>query len=104
MQEKFDQILSKFEEITNQLSSEEVLKDMSRYKELAKKRAEMEELVGLIEQLKELDKTIEDDKSVVSFVEVRPEGDGRSVSMGGHSWTEGGRLAARHSTHRKKRV
>jgi hypothetical protein len=40
----------------------------------------------------------EDDKSVVSFVRVRPQGDGRSVSMGGHSWTEGGKMVARWDT------
>lgn len=38
------------------------------------------------------------DDSVVSFLEVRRQGDGRSVSMGGHSWTEGGKLVARWDT------
>lgn len=37
----------------------------------------------------------ETDRSVVSLVEVTPVGDGRRVSMGGHSWTEGGRPIAR---------
>ena len=40
----------------------------------------------------------EDDQSVVSFVQVKPQVDGRSVSMGGHSWTEGGKLVARWDT------
>lgn len=40
----------------------------------------------------------EDDQSVVSFVHVEPKGDGRSVSVGGHSWNEGGKLAARWDT------
>lgn len=35
------------------------------------------------------------ERSVVSFVEVIPEGDGRRVSMGGHAWGQGGKLIAR---------
>lgn len=37
----------------------------------------------------------EDDKSVVSFFEVKPKEDGHSVSMGGHAWGESGKLLAR---------
>lgn len=39
-----------------------------------------------------------DDKSVLSFFEVKPDSDGRSVSMEGHSWNEPGDPSARWET------
>lgn len=51
-------------------------------------------LVGFWWQLVVTDR----ERSVVSFVEIRPEHGGRSVTMGGHAWDPGSRLVTRWDT------
>jgi peptide chain release factor 1 len=65
MKKQIDQILSRFEALTGQLSEESVLKDPKRYKAIAKERSELEELVGVAERLLDMGRTIEDDRAVV---------------------------------------
>jgi len=38
------------------------------------------------------------EQSVVSFVQIKPKGDGRSVEMGGHAWDKNGKLVGRWDT------
>jgi peptide chain release factor 1 len=65
MKDKVDQLLSKFEKVTEELTNEAVLADPNRYKEVAKERAEMEKAVAVAEQLREIYRTLEDDRAVI---------------------------------------
>lgn len=65
METQFDHILSKFEELTRQLADEAVLKDPARYRKVAREHSEMEEIVAVINRLKELSTSIADDKEVI---------------------------------------
>ncbi|UCH84886.1 MAG: peptide chain release factor 1 [Candidatus Latescibacterota bacterium] len=65
MRDKVKQILSKFEEVTAQLTDETVLSDPNRYKEVAKQRAELEKTAAVAEQLRDLYRTLDDDEEVI---------------------------------------
>jgi peptide chain release factor 1 len=65
MKEKFKQILQKFDDLTERLTDEKVLKDPKKYKETAKSRADLEELVQAIRRLETVVKNIEEDRAVV---------------------------------------
>jgi peptide chain release factor 1 len=65
MKEQFDKIISRFEELTEQLMQEEVLKDPRRTKEIARERAELEETVAAIRRLRTVSKAIEDDEKIL---------------------------------------
>jgi peptide chain release factor 1 len=62
---QFEQILAKFEGLTQQLADESVLKDPKRYQQVAKERKELEEVVSVIKKLNELTRTIDDNKEVI---------------------------------------
>jgi peptide chain release factor 1 len=57
--EKLDQIESRYDEMTRELSLPEVLADSSRYQKLAKTRAELEEIVAKYREWKEVEKGLE---------------------------------------------
>jgi peptide chain release factor 1 len=57
--EKLDQIESRYDEITRELSLPEVLADPSRYQKLAKTHAELEEIVAKYREWKEVEKGLE---------------------------------------------
>jgi peptide chain release factor 1 len=61
-----EKILSKFEELTRQLTDETVLKDPRRYQQLARERKEMEEVVDVIVRLQKIQKTVDDNKAVIA--------------------------------------
>jgi peptide chain release factor 1 len=65
MKEQFKQILQKFDDLTERLTDEAVLKDPKKYKETAKSRADLEELVDAIRRLETIVKNIEQDRAVV---------------------------------------
>ncbi len=65
MKNQVEQILSKFEKITVQLTDDAVLADPKKYRECAKRHAEMEEVVAVAKQLRDLYKTLEDDRAVI---------------------------------------
>lgn len=65
MKKQLDQILSKFEQLTEQLADEAVLKDPNRYKAIAKERAELEKIVIVARKLHDTYKTIEEDGTVI---------------------------------------
>jgi peptide chain release factor 1 len=64
VKEHVDQIISKFDGLTAQLSDEKVFSDPKRYRELAKERADMEEIVSVARRLRDVYKSLEDDEEV----------------------------------------
>jgi len=63
--EKLDQIESRYQELTAQLSSPEVLSDSSRYQKLARTHADLSEVVEKYRQLKELGKGLREVKQML---------------------------------------
>ena len=65
MNDQFDKILSKFDELTHQLADEAVIKDQARYRKVAKERADMEALVDVVNRLLAIERTVKDNKEVI---------------------------------------
>jgi len=65
MQKQLDQVLSKFRELTEQMTDEAVLSDPNRYQAIAKERADLEQTAVVAEKLSNVYKTIADDESVI---------------------------------------
>src|SRR5246500_6069512 len=63
--EKLDQIESRYQELTEQLSSPEVLGDSSRYQKLARTHADLSEVVAKYRQWKELEKGLRETKQML---------------------------------------
>jgi len=57
--EKLDHIESRYEEMTQQLSSPEILSDSARYQKLAKQHAEMAQMVAKYREWKEIEKGLQ---------------------------------------------
>jgi peptide chain release factor 1 len=66
MKERVEQIISKFDLLTERLSDGAVLSDPNQYKKLAKERSDMEDLVKVAKQLRGVYRTLEDDAAVVA--------------------------------------
>ena len=66
MESQFGQILSKFDELTQKLTDEAVLKDPRRYQQVARERKELEEVVAVVVRLQEILKTIDDNREVIA--------------------------------------
>ena len=64
--EKLDQIESRYDEMTRELSSPEVLADSARYQRLAKTHAELEEIVAKYREWKEIKKGLEGAKQLLA--------------------------------------
>jgi peptide chain release factor 1 len=64
--EKLVQIESRYEEMTQQLSSPEILADSARYQKLAKTHAEMAEMVAKYREWKEIDKGLQGAKQLLA--------------------------------------
>jgi len=62
--EKLDQIESRYEEMTTQLSSAEVLADSSRYQKLARTHADLSEMVEKYREWKEIEKGLADTRQM----------------------------------------
>ena len=63
--EKLDQIESRYDDMTRELSSAEVLADSARYQKLAKTHAEMGEIVAKYREWKEIEKGLEGAKQLL---------------------------------------
>src|SRR6202021_3072100 len=63
--EKLDNIESRYEELTQQLSSPEVRNDSARFQKLAKTHAEMAEMVAKYREWKEIQKGLEGAKQLL---------------------------------------
>jgi peptide chain release factor 1 len=66
MNERYDQILARFDELTTLLSDEKVIRDNQRWRKLAKERADMEELVEVVRRLKRIAETVADNRAVIA--------------------------------------
>jgi peptide chain release factor 1 len=66
MKKQYEQIRKRFDELTELLTREEVLKDPARTREIAKERSELEEAVRVIERLGEVEATIADDEEILN--------------------------------------
>jgi len=64
--EKLDQIESRYDEMTRELSSPEVLADSARYQKLAKTHAELEEIVTKYRDWKEIEKGLDGAKQLLA--------------------------------------
>src|SRR5215831_7314138 len=56
--EKLDQLDSRYEEMTQQLSSAEVVNDSARFQKIAKQHAELEEIVAKHREYKQIEKDL----------------------------------------------
>ena len=65
MKKQVEQILAKFQQVTEKLADDAVLADPNRYKKLAKERAEMEKAALVGERLHDLYRMLEDDEAVI---------------------------------------
>jgi peptide chain release factor 1 len=65
VEHRFDQILSKFEELTLQMSDEAVIKDPRRYQQVARERKALGETVEVVKQLSDILRTLEDNQEVI---------------------------------------
>jgi len=65
VEHRFEQILSKFEELTLQMTEEAVLKDPRRYRQIARERKDLEETVEVVEHLRDTLRTLEDNQEVI---------------------------------------
>jgi peptide chain release factor 1 len=66
MIEQLEKIAHRFDELTNQMASPEVLSDPKQLQALAKERADIEELANKINEYKSVLKSIEDTRSLVN--------------------------------------
>ena len=64
--EKLNQIESKYEELTQQLSSPEVHNDSARFQKLAKTHAELAEIVAKYREWKEIEKGLQGAKQMLA--------------------------------------
>jgi len=62
-------IINRFDELTNQLADEKVLRDPSRLQKLARERKELEPMVEVIRQLQKVERAIADDEAMISAEE-----------------------------------
>jgi peptide chain release factor 1 len=65
MATRYDQILSRFDELTTQLADEKVIRDNQRWRKLAKERSDMEELAEVAQKLKRVEQTLSENREVI---------------------------------------
>ena len=65
MTTRYDQILTRFDELTTQLADEKVIRDNQRWRKLAKERSDMEELAEVAIKLKKVEQTLADNHAVI---------------------------------------
>jgi peptide chain release factor 1 len=65
MTTKYDQILSRFDELTAQLADEKIIRDNQRWRKMAKERSDMEELAEVARKLKKVEQTLADNRAVI---------------------------------------
>jgi len=58
LSEKLDQLGTRYDELTQQLSTAEVASDSARYQKVAKQHAELEEIVEKHRQFKQIEKDL----------------------------------------------
>src|SRR5579864_7959188 len=63
--EKLDQIEKRYEEMTTELSSPEILNDSANYQKLARRHSELSEMVEKYRQWKQLDKGLAEARQMI---------------------------------------
>src|SRR6202171_4003497 len=58
LSEKLDQLGARYDELTQQLSTAEIVSDSSRFQKVAKQHAELEQIVGKHRQYKQIEKDL----------------------------------------------
>ena len=71
MKEQIEQILARFEKLTEQLTDETILSDPKRYPAVAKERADLEKAVAVARGLNDTYRTLEDNRTVIAAGEAR---------------------------------
>jgi len=66
MNERYEQILARFDELTGLLADEKVIRDNQRWRKLAKERSNMLELVEVTRRLKRIEETLADNRAVIA--------------------------------------
>jgi peptide chain release factor 1 len=66
MKQQVEQVLSRFEKLTTQMTDESVLSDPKRYREIAKERAGMQRMADVAKELGDVYRTLEQDSAVVT--------------------------------------
>ena len=66
MNPKYDQILSRFDELTSLLADEKVIRDNARWRKLAKERSDMTELAEVTSRLKKAENTLADNRKIIA--------------------------------------
>jgi peptide chain release factor 1 len=66
MKEQTEQILAKFEKLTEQLTDESILSDPKRYQAVAKERADLEKADAVARELRDTYRTLEDNRTVIA--------------------------------------
>ncbi len=66
MNPKYDQILTRFDELTSLISDEKVIRDNARWRKLAKERSDMTDLVEVTSRLKRVEETIADSEKIIA--------------------------------------
>ena len=70
MLERLEAIVSRYEEINNQLSSPEIVNDIKKMTELAKERNSLNETVEVFDRYKKVLNNIEEDRELIKDVEL----------------------------------
>jgi len=65
LNEQLDRIVTKFDQLTNELGDEKVIRDQARFRRVAKERADMEEVVTVARELRRVLTTIADNEQVI---------------------------------------
>ena len=66
MNPKYDQILSRFDELTSLLADEKVIRDNARWRKLAKERSDLTDVVEVTARLKKVEETLADNKKIIA--------------------------------------
>ena len=69
MFQKLDQIEARYEELTTELSSQEVHADSGRYQKVAKMHADLSQMVSKYREWKEIEKGLADAKQMIAEAE-----------------------------------
>src|SRR5262249_18017855 len=69
MLDKLETIEAKYEELTEQMSSQEILADQSRYAKVAKQHRDLEEIVTKCRELKSIKRGIADSNELLEIEE-----------------------------------
>jgi peptide chain release factor 1 len=65
VKERYERILARFDELTNQLADGELVKNPKRYQAVARERKEMKETVEVVRRLLAIQQTLQDDRDVI---------------------------------------